>query len=339
MKAMHTTKMKAIVQHRYGPPDVLDYTEIDPPTVGDDQVLVAVRAACVNPADWHMMTGTPYMVRAMGAGLRKPKRTTAGSDLAGVVAAVGANVVDFEPGDEVFGEIGGGAYAEYAAASAHLLALKPANMSFEEAAAVPVAGFTALQGLRDHGEVAPGDKVLINGASGGVGTFAVQIAKALGAEVTAVCSTKNIDMVRSIGADHVVDYTRENFVDGDQRYDVFIDAIGNRSLADCLRVLSDDGRYVMIGGPKHRWLGPVRRMVAGLARFRFAGPKFRWFVATANQADLLVLKELIEDGKVTSVIDRTYPLSETADALRYLEQGHTRGKSVITVSTAPQGAA
>lgn len=323
--------MQAIVQHEYGSPDVLKLDEIDKPIAGDDDVLVQVRGSSVNPADWHTSTGTPYLVRAMGGGFRRPKRTILGSDVAGRVEAVGKNVSQFQPGDDVFG-IGEGAYAQYVCASEALLEMKPANMTFEQAAAVPIAAFTALQGLRDHGQVQPGQRVLINGASGGVGTFAVQIAKTLGADVTAVCSTRNVDMVRSIGADQVVDYTQEDFTQtGDARYDVLIDNVGNRHLSECRRALSSEGVYVMIGGPKGRWLAPVPRLIRAVVSFKFVGQKFRFFVARSNKADLTHLKELIESGSVMSVIDRQYSLSEVPEALRYLGEGHSRGKSVITV--------
>ena len=330
-KAVQEKTMKAIVQHEYGAPDVLALGEVDRPAIGDDEVLVEVRASSVNPADWHMSTGTPYLVRPQ-AGLRSPKQTIPGKDVAGKIAAVGKGVTQFEVGDDVYGEVAGGAFAEYAAAPANLLAPKPANLSFEQAAAVPLAAFTALQGVRDKGQVQPGQHVLVNGASGGVGTFAVQIAKALGAEVTGVCSTRNVDMVRSIGADHVIDYTKDDFSAGDQRYDVIIDNVGTGSLSDCRRALNADGIYVMIGGPKHRWLGPVRRMVAAMVYFRFVSQSFQWFVATANQEDLVFLTGLSEAGKVTPVIDRRYTLAEVPEAMAYLGEGHTRGKSVITVS-------
>ena len=331
MKAIQEKTMKAIVQHKYGAPDVLALGEVDKPAVGDDEVLVEVHASSVNPADWHMSTGTPYLVRPQ-AGLRTPKQTIPGKDVAGTIVAIGEGVTEPRVGDDVYGEVDGGAFAEYVAVRADLLAPKPANLTFEEAAAVPLAAFTALQGVRDKGQVRPGQHVLVNGASGGVGIFAVQIAKALGAEVTAVCSTKNADMVRSIGADQVIDYTKDDFSAGEQRYDVMIDNVGTGSLSDCRRVLNSDGVYVMIGGPKHRWLGPVRRMIAAMVYFRFVSQNFQWFVATPNRNDLDYLTELIEDGKVTPVIDRRYALAEVPEAMAYLGKGHTRGKSVITVS-------
>jgi len=330
MKALQETTMRAIVQHEYGAPDVLSLGKVAKPAVGDDEVLVEVHASSVNPADWHLSTGTPYLVRPQ-AGLRTPKRGIPGKDVAGRVVAVGKDVTAMAVGDDVYGEVEGGAFAEFVAAPANLLAPKPANLTFEEAAAVPLAAITALQGLRDKGQVQPGQHVLVNGASGGVGTFAVQIAKALGAEVTAVCSTRNVDMVRSIGADHVIDYTKDDFSAGERRYDVMIDNVGTGPLSDCRRVLNSDGIYVMIGGPKHRWLGPVRHMINAAVYFTFVSQTLRWFVATANREDLVYLTELIEAGKVTAVIDRRYTLAEVPEAMAYLGEGHSRGKSVITV--------
>jgi NADPH:quinone reductase-like Zn-dependent oxidoreductase len=323
--------MKAIVQDRYGSPDVLELRDIDKPeVVKDDQLLVRVQAASLNPYDWHFMRGTPYFMRAQ-AGLRKPKTSTRGADFAGRVEAVGKNVKDFHVGDEVFGEAGG-AFAEYVTTSKGALALKPANLTFEQAAAVPMVALTALQGLRDKGQVQPGQKVLINGAAGGVGTFAVQIAKSFGAEVTGVCSTRNVDMVRSIGADHVVDYTQEDFARSGRRYDLMLDIVGGHSLSDCRRVLTSKGTYIFVGSTDDgRWLGPLAFVLRAVVLSRFVSQKMLFFVANCNADDLVFAKELIEAGKLTPVIDRTYPLAEVPEAIRYLEEGHARGKIVITV--------
>jgi NADPH:quinone reductase-like Zn-dependent oxidoreductase len=326
-KANHT--MRAIVIESYGSPDVLELREVARPVVGDDDVLVRVHAAGVNPADWHYMTGTPYLVRVGGGGFRRPKREIAGLDMAGRVEAVGRNVTKFEPGDEVFGE-NSRAYAEYAIAAENRCVRKPANVTFEQAAAVPIAGLTALQGLRDKGQIQPGQKVLINGASGGVGTFAVQIAEAFGAEVTAVCSTRNVEMVKSIGADHVIDYNKQDFTQTDQRYDLILDAVGNRSLHDCRRVLAPEGIYVGVGGPKNSFklLGRMLGMaVISLVRSQ----KMVSMLARQTPEDLLVLHDLLESGAVTPVIDRTYELGEAAAALRYQGEGHGQGKIVITI--------
>jgi NADPH:quinone reductase-like Zn-dependent oxidoreductase len=322
--------MKAIVYHKYGSPDVLELQELDKPVVKDNQVLVRVYAASANPLDWHRMRGEPFLAR-LTEGLLKPKDPKLGADIAGRVEAVGSNVTEFQPGDEVFGVCAGG-FAEYALAGESKLALKPANLSFEAAAAVPVAAFTALQGLRDKGRIQPGQRVLINGASGGVGTFAVQLAKSFGAEVTGVCSTRNLDMVRSIGADHVVDYTQEDFTKNGQRYDLIYDAVGNRSVSDYKRALSPQGICVIAGFTtlprlfEHMVLGPL------MSR---AGKKIGLMgIATTPKNDLVVIKELLETGKVVPVIDRCYPLNETAEAIRYLEKGHARGKVIITVAHA-----
>jgi NADPH:quinone reductase-like Zn-dependent oxidoreductase len=322
--------MKAIVYHRYGSPDVLELKEIATPAVKDDQVLVKVHAASVNPLDWHNMRGVPYLMRATG-GLVKPKNNGLGADVAGRVEAVGRNVTQFQPGDEVFG-MSIRTLAEYVAISELGVVPKPANLTFEEAAAVPVAALTALQGLRDKGQIKPGQKVLVNGAAGGVGTFAVQIAKWFGAEVTGVCSTRNVDLVRSIGADHVIDYTEEDFTRTGRTYDLIFDAAGYRSLSDCKRVLDSNGILVMCGaGDGRSSLRIGARMLKALLVSRFGRQKFVSFLARRNQADLAVLKELIEAGKVTPVIDRSYPLSDVPEAIRYLEAGHARGKVVITV--------
>ncbi len=326
--------MKAIVYCDYGVPN-LKFQEIEKPTPEDDQLLVKVRAASVNPLDWHFVEGTPYFMRLIGVGLRKPKDTRLGVDFAGTVEAVGKNVTKFKPGDEVFGGRTG-AFAEYVCVrEPRAVALKPANITFEQAASVPIAAITALQGVRDKGMVQPGQKVLINGASGGVGTFAVQIAKSVGADVTGVCSTRNLDMVRSLGADHVIDYTKEDFTKGDQRYDVILDNVANRSLSECRRVLNPDGRYVLIGGGganEGRWLGPgLTQALKAMVLSKFVSQKMGMMLAELNQKDLTALADLMQSGKVTPVIDRTYKLSELPQAIQYLEQGHARGKVVITV--------
>ncbi len=314
--------MKAIVYERYGSPDVLEVRDIEVPSVSDDGVLVRIRAASTNPYDWHFMRGRPLFMRLL-FGLFKPKAHGLGADLAGVVEAVGKDVTRFRLGDAVFGE-GAGAFAEYASVPERTLALKPASLTFEQAAAVPMAGLTALQSLRDGGKIQAGQKVLILGASGGVGTFAVQIAKSFGAEVTGVCSTKNVEMVRSIGADHVVDYTCEDFTRGDVRYDLMLDTIGNRSLRECRRVLTPKAVYVSISGAMAHLLGTSMLKP-------FVSQDIEIPVAKRNKADLEILSGLIEVGKVTPVIDRTYPLNEVPAAIRYLETGHARGKIVITV--------
>jgi NADPH:quinone reductase-like Zn-dependent oxidoreductase len=322
------TTMKAIVCHRFGSPE---FREIDKPDVGDEDVLVRVHAATLNAVDWYTAVGRPYVGR-VSMGLRRPKSEGLGADLAGVVEAVGANVRGFKPGDEVFGRRTGG-FAEYVCVPEDgLLVSKPASATFEQAAALPVAGLTALQGLRDKGRLEAGQKVLINGASGGVGTFAVQIAKWLGAEVTGVCSTANVDIARSIGADHVIDYTREDFTRGRERYDLILDIAGSRSWSECKRVLGPDATFVIIGGPKtNRVLGPLSHVVkVRLASVR-SSRKVVFFVAKLNKEDLEVLGELLQAGKVTSVIDKRYELSQTAEALAYLGEGHARGKVVITV--------
>ena len=324
--------MKAIVRDNYGPLDVLELRDIDRPEIGDDEVLVHVSAAGVGRDVWHVMAGLPYPIRLAGFGLRAPKNPVIGSDVAGVVEAVGKNVTRFQPGDEVFG-IGKGSYAEYASALEDKLAPKPANLTFEQAAVVPIMGSTALQALRDHGRVEQGQKVLTIGASGGVGTYAVQIAKSFGAHVTGVCSTTKMDTVRSIGADHVIDYTREDFADGERRYDLILDIGGNPSLARLRHALTPKGTLIIAGGETGgRWLGGTDRQLRALALSPFVGQKLGTFINHSEKhEDLIVLKELIESGKVTPVIDKTYPLSEVPEAIRYLEQGHARGKVVITV--------
>jgi NADPH:quinone reductase-like Zn-dependent oxidoreductase len=323
--------MKAIVQDTYGSPDVLELRDIDKPEISDDEVLVHVHAAGVGRDVWHVMMGLPYPIRLAGYGFRTPKNPVIGSDVAGVVEAVGNNVSSFQPGDEVFG-IGKGSYAEYARASEDKLAPKPENLTFEQAAVVAIMGSTALQALRDHGKVRQGQQVLVIGASGGVGTYAVQIAKAFGAKVTGVCSTAKVEMVRSIGADHVIDYTQEDFAEGDQRYDLILDIGGNSSLSRLRRALNPQGTLVIVGGEGGgRWLGGLQRQLWATMLSPFVGQKLGTFVSTQNHEDLLVLKEFIESGKVTPVIDRTYPLAEVPEAMRYLEGGHARGKVVITV--------
>lgn len=322
--------MKAIVYCDYGAPDVLRLETIAKPACTDDQILIRVRAASVNPLEWHYMRGTPYIGRVMGMGLRKPKVTRLGVDVAGQVETVGRNVTQFKPGDEVFGSARG-ALAEYACASEQGLVMKPHNVTFEQAASVPVAAVTALQGLRDHGKVEPGQTVLINGASGGVGTFAVQIAKAMGAHVTGVCSTRNVEMVRSIGADQVIDYTKEEFTGSGQRYDVILDMVGSHSLLASRRVLNPQGIYVMVGGPKGRWVSPLDRAIAAKVLSWFVSQKMGMMLAELNKEDLGILRDLMQAGKVKPVIDRTYPLNRVPEALRYLEAGHARGKVVIAV--------
>jgi NADPH:quinone reductase-like Zn-dependent oxidoreductase len=323
--------MKAMVRDIYGPPDVLQLRDIDKPEIGDDEVLLRVHAAGVGRDVWHVMTGLPYPIRLAGYGLRAPNNPVIGSDMAGVVEAVGKDVSRVRPGDEVFG-IGKGSYAEYVCAQEDKLAPKPVNLTFEQAAVVAIYGSAALQALRDHGRVEPGQKVLIIGASGGVGTFAVQIAKAFGAEVTGVCSTTKVEMVRSIGADHVIDYTREDFAEGEERYELILDIGGNSSLSRLRRALAPRGTLVIVGGEGGgRWLGGTDRQIRALMLSRFVGQKLGTFISKENHEDLLVLKELIESGKLTPVIDRTYPLAEVPEAMRYLEEGHARGKVVITV--------
>jgi NADPH:quinone reductase-like Zn-dependent oxidoreductase len=321
--------MKAIVRASYGSPDVLELQEIDKPELVDDGVLVRVRAAAINPADWYGLTGRPYIARAQ-TGLREPKQQVLGVDFAGTVEAVGKDVTDLRPGDEVFGGRSG-ALAEYVCVRVAVVP-KPANLTFEEAAAVPVAAITALQGLRDKGQLQPGQKVLINGASGGVGTFAVQIAKALGAEVTGVCSTTKVELVRSLGADHVVDYTQDDFTRSDRRYDLMLDIAGSRSWSECRRVLTPHATLVVVGAPKGSpLLGPLSHVVKMRLAAMRSSQRVVFFIAKLDKSDLAVLSELLEAGKVTPVIDRRYELSDVADAFRYLEEGHARAKIVVTV--------
>jgi NADPH:quinone reductase-like Zn-dependent oxidoreductase len=326
--------VKAIVRGRYGSPDVLELTEIDKPEPGDDEVLVRVHAASVNPADWHFLRGTPYIAR-LQLGLRKPKDRVLGCDVAGRVEAVGKDVTMFRPGDDVFGSPfmhGLGAFAEYVCVPEDLLAPKPATLSFEEAAAVPLAASTALQGLRDHGRIEPGHKVLIIGASGGVGTFAVQIAKSFDAEVTGVCSTRNVDMVRSLGADHIIDYTKEDFTQSGQQYDLIFQLAGTRSPSECRSALTSNGTLVISSGESEgRWIGPVDRVIKALVLSALVSQKLATFTVKPNSEDLQLLKQFIEDGTLTLVIDRTYRLAQVPEAIRYLEEGRARGKVVITV--------
>ena len=323
--------MKAIVRDKYGPPEVLELRDIDKPEIADEEVLVGVHAAGVDRGVWHIMTGLPYPIRLAGYGFRAPKNPIIGSDVAGVVEAVGKDVTRFQPGDEVFGT-GKGSYAEYVCAREDKLAPKPASLTFEQAAVVAISGLTALQGLRDHGRVEPEQRVLIIGASGGVGTYAVQIAKAFGAEVTGVCSTTKVDIVRSIGADHVIDYTRVDFAEGEPRYDLILDIGGNSSLARLRRALTPKGTLVIVGGETDgRWLGGTDRQLRAMMLSPFVGQKLGTFINKENHEDMIVLKGLVESGKVTPVIDRTYPLSDVPEAIRYLEEGHAQGKVVITV--------
>lgn len=322
--------MKAIICTKYGPPDVLQLREVEKPAPGEDEVLVKVHAASVNAADWHLLTADIFLVRLM-MGLFKPKRAIPGADIAGRVEAVGRNVKQFQPGDEVFGDIlmsGSGGFAEYASAPESALALKPANLSFEEAAAIPLAAVTALQGLRDQGKIQPAQKVLINGASGGVGTFAVQIAKSFGADVTAVCSTRNVEMARTLGADRVIDYTKEDFTKHGQTYDLILAVNGYHPLSAYKRALSPRGIYVMVGGAPAQMF---QALLLGALMSEKGGKKLRSLSAKTNQKDLILLKELLEARKVVPVIDKRYPLSEVPEALRYLGAGHARGKVVITV--------
>jgi len=322
--------MKAIVYERYGPPEVLQLKEVEKPAPGDNEILVKIHAASINPADWHLLRAEPFIAR-LSTGLFKPRNPIPGIDIAGQVEAVGKNVTEFHPGDEVFGDCGlGGALAEYVCVKEKNLALKPANISFAQAATISVAATSALQSLRDKGQVQPGQTVLINGASGGVGTFTVQIARSFGAVVTGVCSARNMDMVRSLGADQVIDYTKEDFTRTGRGYDLIIDNVGNRTVSDLKRTLNPNGNCVIVGFTslsllfQHLFLGPVTSMM-GSRKIGILG------TAYGNKKDLLFLKELLETDKIVPVIDRRYPLSEVPDAIRYLEEGHARGKVVITL--------
>jgi NADPH:quinone reductase-like Zn-dependent oxidoreductase len=322
--------MKAIVRDKYGPPDGVELQEVEKPEVTEDGLLVRVRAASVNRVDWYDVTGTPWIARPM-TGLRGPKSRFTGRDFAGTVEAVGKDVTDLRPGDDVFGgKKGGGSFAEYVGVAPDV-ARKPASLTFEEAAAVPVAALTALQGLRDHGQVQPGQKVLVNGASGGVGTFAVQIAKALGAEVTGVCSTRNVEQARSLGADHVIDYTREDFTRTGQRYDLILDVAGSKSWLQCRRVLNPNAILVIVGAKGSRLMGPLGHIAKVRLGALRGSQKAVFFVANFNGPDLAVLSELLETGKVKPVVEKRYELVEVADALRYIGEGHARGKIVIDV--------
>jgi NADPH:quinone reductase-like Zn-dependent oxidoreductase len=326
--------MKAIVYCDYGTADVLKLADVEKPTPDDGELLVKVHAAAVNPLDWHFVRGTPYVMR-LESGLRKPKSTRLGVDFAGTVEAVGKHVTQFKPGDAVFGGKTG-AFAEYVCVREdRAVVLKPTNLTFEQAAAVPIAAITALQGLRDKGQVRPGQKVLINGASGGVGTFAVQIAKSFGADVTGVCSTRNVDMVRSLGADRVIDYTKDDFTRSGQQYDLILDNVGNHTLSEFRHLLGPKGKYVMIGGggPNDgRWIGALGRPVKAFASSPFFSQEMGMLLAQLNKQDLNILGDLMQAGKVLPVIDRTYKLSEVPAAIRYLEEGHARGKVVIDVT-------
>jgi len=331
--AAPTNPMKAIVYCDYGVAN-LKLEDIEKPVPNDDQILVKVRAVSVNPYDWHFIEGTPKFMRAMIGGLRKPKDTRLGVDFAGTVETVGKNVTQYKPGDEVFGG-STGAFAQYLCRRATgSVAPKPAGLTFEQAASINIAGITALQGIRDKGKVQPGQKVLINGASGGVGTFAVQIAKSFGADVTGVCSTRNVELVQSLGADHVIDYTKEDFAKGTERYDVILDNVPNHSLSECRQILNANGKYVMVGGGgpnDNRWVGPFGRVIHTLILSPFINQKMGMMMADTSQKDLNVLADMMQSGKLKAVIDRTYKLSEVPEAIRYLEEGHARGKVVITV--------
>jgi NADPH:quinone reductase-like Zn-dependent oxidoreductase len=320
--------MKAVVHHSYGSPDVLKIEEVEKPAVTDDGVLVRVHASSVNPAEWYGMTGL-FIARLMG-GLFKPKDTRLGADFAGVVEAVGRNVADFKPGDEVYGGRSG-AFGEYVNVK-NAVARKPANLTFEEAAAIPTAAVTALQGLRDHGNLQPGQKVLINGATGGVGTFAVQIAKAFGAEVTAVCSERNMEMVRSLGADHVIDYTKDDFTQSGRQYDLVLDIAGGRTWREYKRILKPTTTFVIVGGPKgNKWIGPLGNTIKLKMASMGASQKVVFFIAQFTREDLATLRDLSESGKLKPVIDRVYPLSQVAEAMKHLGTGHARGKIVLKI--------
>lgn len=321
--------MKAIVHTDYGSPDVLRLEDVEKPAPADGEVLIRVRAASVNPLDWHFMRGTPYFLRLF-TGMRRPKSTRLGVDVAGEVEAVGKNVTQLKPGDDVFGSCRG-AFAEFVSTPESALVVKPKSLTFEQAASTPVAVYTALQALRDKGKLQPGQNVLINGAAGGVGTFAVQIARSFGADVTGVCSTKNVEMVRSIGANQVVDYSREDFTESGRRYDLILDCIGNHSLSACRRVLVPGGIYVAVGGQDTGLSGLLAGLVEALLLSWFTSQDFVTILARRRKEDLTITKDLIEAGKVTPVIDRRYTLREVPEAIRYLEQGHARGKVVITL--------
>ena len=323
--------MQAWAYHCYGGPEVLQVESVAKPSPAADELLIKVRAAALNPLDWHYLRGEPYIMRT-GTGIGSPTDKRIGVDFSGIVEAVGKDVTRFKPGDEVFGARGG-AYGEYIVVrQSRNVVLKPDNISFEQAAAAPVAAITALQALRDKGQVKAGSKVLINGASGGVGTYAVQLAKWMGAEVTAVCSGRNVDMVKSLGADHVVDYTRENFTDADVKYDVIIDNIGNQPLSRLRRVMTENGKDVIVGAPSDgKWLGPLSVPLKGSVYNWFVSQEFMFFLSEMNPADLDLLRRLMEEGKVRSMVERTYRFSELPEAIRHLETGRTRGKVVVTM--------
>jgi len=328
--ADNADSMQAIVYRCYGSPEVLQLESMEKPAPADNEVLVKIKAAAVNPLDWHFMRGSPYIMR-LGTGLGAPKETRLGVDFAGTVEAVGKSVKQFKPGDDVFGGKTG-AFADYVTvAGDRALALKPANVSFEQAASVPIAAITALQALRDKGQLKPGQKVLINGASGGVGTFAVQIARAIGAEVTGVCSGRNTEMVRSIGADHVIDYKQENYTENGLHYDLIIDMVSNHSLSDNRRVLTPGGILVMVGGDSGNWLEPLMGPIKAFFYSPFVGQEFSLLLAQMRKDDLQTLADLMETGQVVPVIDRRYPLSEVPAAIRYSEEGHARGKIIINL--------
>lgn len=329
-------RMKAIVYYNYGSPDVLQLEEIEKPVPTDNQVLVKVQAVSVNPYDWHFMEGVPYLARLLAFGPLKPNSPRLGVDFAGTVEAIGKNITQFKSGDEVFGGKGG-AFAEYVVINEKFLVNKPANITFEQAGSVQIAGLTALQGLRDKGKIQPGQKVLINGASGGVGTFAVQIAKTMGAHVTGVCSGRNVELVRSLGADQVFDYTKEDFTKSGQRYDAIIDNVGNRTLSEYRRVLTPNGKYVLIGGGgvnDNRWTGPIGLVIKTLLLKPFISQEMKMMLADVTKEDLTFLADLMQSGKVTPVIDKTYPFSEIREAIRYVETGRARGKVAVTLKEA-----
>jgi NADPH:quinone reductase-like Zn-dependent oxidoreductase len=323
--------MRAIVNTEYCTPDRLELREIECPSVGADDVLVSVRAASVNPTDWHHLRGEPYVTRVLGGGFRRPKQPIRGVDVAGVVEIAGANVTDLRAGDEVFGARVG-SFADYVCGPADGFAPKPARLTFEEAAAIPVAGITALQAVRDHGALEPGQRVLVNGAAGGVGTFAVQIARALGGEVTGVCSRRNVELVRSLGAD-AVDYAVEDFARLGRRYDLIVDTVGNRSLSALRRALAPTGRLVIVGGKKGNWVAPLLLPLKAVIVSRFVDQQLGVFVAKPGREDLLVLTELVDEGKLAPVVERIYALDEAPEAIRHVETGHARGKVVVRVAT------
>lgn len=327
--------MKAIVRTKYGSPDVLELRETDKPIPKDNQVLVKVCAASVNPLDWHLLRGEPFLIRLMGFGILTPKQQLLGTDIAGRIESVGKDVTKFKVGDDVFGA-GTSGFAEYACMREDKLVLKPANLTFEQCAAVPVAGITALQGLRDHGKIQSGQNVLINGASGGVGTFAVQIAKALGAQVTGVCSTKNLELVKSVGADHVIDYTKEDFWMSGKQYDLILDNAAFQSIRESLRALTPNGIYVMVGGDSSSSASVLLSLIVNPVIALIAKRKLVSFMARIKQSDLEILKDLLESGKVVPVIGQKYSLSEVPDAIRHIERGHTRGKVVVSVDHASE---